>query len=123
VADVHNPGASSRQRLWALQQCNAEVYTIDKGLYPPVFKKLSVHLAKVLQQPKLLRNIHSLEQSIIQLCKEIKPDIVWFEWPREFNLSIFIQLQKLHRRPLLISFQDDNPWSFRYSDEWMWRNY
>ncbi len=130
VASLSNPSSSGIQRMWALQQCGAIVYKIDKDKYfskkiPafPFINKLISYAGKVLKSPKLFYNISNLPADIIKLSEQVKPDIVWFEWPQEIQISLLKQLKELQKAPYLISFQDDNPWGSRAKDKWMWKDY
>ncbi|MFN8358260.1 MAG: glycosyltransferase [Spirosomataceae bacterium] len=114
--------ASSTQRLWALKQCHAEVFAIDRDQYKSPFGRFAGHLARVLQQPRLLYDTAKIERDLLLTCKQISPDIIWIEWPREVSFSTLQQLQKLWPRPFIISFQDDNPWGDR-NDTWQWKEY
>ncbi|HYH13612.1 MAG TPA: glycosyltransferase [Flavisolibacter sp.] len=123
IAELDPPSASSRQRLWALQQCGVEVYTINKSHYRSNLGKVASHLAWLTKQPLLYYNHRLLQKAILELARQVNPGIIWFEWPRELNVSLLKKLKNLGSKPILISFQDDNPWGDRKLDKWMWKEY
>ncbi|ASU36711.1 CgeB family protein [Mucilaginibacter xinganensis] len=123
VANLKNPSASGRQRLWAMQQCNEEVYILDKSRFLPKLGRFAGHVAKVLKQPALMHNSTAVGKALIELCTDLKPDIIWIEWATDLKQDVLNQLHQLSPRPLLISFQDDNPWGDRHGDKWLWKNY
>jgi spore maturation protein CgeB len=123
VANLKSPSASGRQRLWALQQCGAEVFILDKSQFLPVLGRFSGPAAKILKQPVLLHNGRALGKALIELCTKTKPDIIWIEWATDLHTHVLNELKQLRPKPLLISFQDDNPWGERYGDKWIWKNY
>jgi len=123
VANLKNSSASGRQRLWAMQQCKQEVFVLDKSLYVPKLGRFSGPAAKILKQPALMHNRNALGKELIELCEKVKPDVVWIEWATDLQAAVLDQLHRLHPRPLLISFQDDNPWGNRTGDKWMWKDY
>ncbi|WP_259070310.1 CgeB family protein [Mucilaginibacter sp. X4EP1] len=123
VANLKNPSASGRQRLWALQQSNATIIAFDKGKYPSKLGRFSGPAAKIFKQSSLMRNDKLLGKDLIALGKQTNPDVIWIEWATELRPSVLNELRALTSHPLLISFQDDNPWGKRRGDRWMWRNY
>ena len=123
VANLKNPSASGRQRLWALQQCTAEVFILDKSQYLPKLGRFSGPAAKILKQPALMHNGKALGKALIEVCAKVKPDAVWIEWATDLHTSVLNKLRGLNPKPLLISFHDDNPWGERHGDRWMWKNY
>ncbi len=123
VADLTNQSASSLQRLWALKQFRVEVFTLNKDNYKYLFGNWAGYTAKTLKQPRLMYDCNQLEQELISLCERIRPEIVWLEWGREIQPNVLIKLKSMIPRPLLISFQDDNPWGERQEDKWMWKQY
>jgi spore maturation protein CgeB len=123
VANLKNSSASGRQRLWAMQQCNQEVFVLDKSLYLPKLGRFSGPAAKILKQPALMHNRNAIGEELIELCEKVKPDLVWIEWATDLRADILNQLRMIKPSPLLISFQDDNPWGHRKGDKWMWKDY
>ncbi|MDB5134432.1 MAG: hypothetical protein JWP37_1035 [Mucilaginibacter sp.] len=123
VANLKNPSASGRQRLWAMQQCNKEVFILDKSRFLPKLGRFSGHAAKILKQPALMHNSATLGKALVGLCTKVQPDVIWVEWATDLKADVLNQLYQLRRRPLLISFQDDNPWGDRHGDKWIWKNY
>jgi len=123
VADLKVPSASGRQRLWALQQCGAEVTVLDKQNYPSALGRWGGHVARLLSRPRLMKNSAKLERDLLALCEKVQPDILWYEWPKEIRPPVLKAIKKLPHAPLLISFQDDNPWGTRHGDRWMWNDY
>lgn len=123
VADLGCSSASGRQRLWAMQQCGVEVTVVNKGNYASPWGRWGGRLAKALQQPRMMWDGKRLGGDLLRVCSEVQPDLVWFEWPREINVRILGELKKLACHPLLVSFQDDNPWGDRHRDQWMWKDY
>jgi len=57
------------------------------------------------------------------LCKEHRPQLIWIEWPRTFRPGAIEALRKLADSPVIISFQDDNPFGDRQTDRWQWKAY
>jgi spore maturation protein CgeB len=123
VANLSNPSASGRQRLWALKQCNEEIFVLDKSQYKPRLGRFAGYAAKILKQPGLMHNSKALGKGLIELCTAVKPDLVWMEWATDLGAAILNHLHQLSPRPLIISFQDDNPWGERHGDKWMWKDY
>lgn len=123
VASLESVSASGRQRLWALEQCGAEVSYLDKESYKSPLGRLSGKVSKFLKQPSLSSNTHKLQQELMQLCKKVQPDIIWLEWAKEYTLGFIQQLKKEQANARLISFLDDNPWGDRMEDQWMWKDY
>ncbi|RKR82254.1 spore maturation protein CgeB [Mucilaginibacter gracilis] len=123
VADLKNPSTSGRQRLWALKQCGIDVSVITTEDYPSVFGKWAYYIARIFKRPRLMRNARLLEQAILDISKQVKPEIIWLEWPRQLSINLINELKKIEPRPFLISFQDDNPWGKRTNDLWLWREY
>lgn len=120
IGSLTNVSASGRQRLWALEQNNIAITIIDKDRYEkPKWVNRLIHLFKL---SVLLIN-KKLEKDILNCCEEISPDVIWVEWPREIRGNLLTSLKKIGSNPLLISFQDDNPWGNRKKDVWMWHNY
>jgi spore maturation protein CgeB len=115
VANLKNPSASGRQRLWAMQQGNEEIFVLDKSRYLPKLGRYGGHAAKIFKQPALMHNSTALGKGLIELCIKVKPDAIWIEWATDLQEGVLNQLHQLHPRPLLISFQDDN--------KWLWKNY
>jgi len=123
VANLKNPSASGRQRLWALQQSNATISVFDKSRYPSKLGRFSGPLAKILKQPSLMNDDKSSGKELVALAKQVNPDVIWIEWATNLRPKILNELRLLASHPLLISFQDDNPWGERHGDKWMWKNY
>lgn len=123
VANFPNASASGLQRKWALEQCGVEVLVFNTHKYASKFEKWTGHLAKILKYRRLTYNSSALEKDLIVFCNDAKPDIIWFEWARDVKPSAFKALMKIDPRPFFISFQDDNPWGDRKSDQWMWYDY
>jgi spore maturation protein CgeB len=123
VGDLACPSASGRQRLWALQQCGAQVEVFQKENYGKKFGRLRGILAKCFKNPAINGRRKALGTDLIKLVESFQPDLVWMEWPKEFEVSVFERLRGLPNAPYLLSFQDDNPWGDRVSDQWMWGNY
>lgn len=55
-------------------------------------------------------------------CIENQPDIIWLEWPKEFQPEVLKKIKEMCPNSILVSIQDDNPWG-RLSDQWMWKDY
>ncbi|GAA5118405.1 glycosyltransferase [Luteolibacter yonseiensis] len=123
VAHLGCAGASGRQRLWALRQCGVEVESLDKDAYRKNSGRLKNLLIKLSRNPSLSSRWRDLEHDLIELCKKTEPDLIWMEWPKEFESSLFRKLRELPKIPFLVSFQDDNPWGERSADQWMWKRY
>lgn len=123
VANLKNPSASGRQRLWALQQCNDDTFVFDKSNYPSKLGRFSGPVSKILKHPSFMRDDISLGKALLTLAKQINPDIIWIEWATDLRPEILNELRVLDSQPVLISFQDDNPWGERHGDRWMWKNY
>lgn len=120
IGSLSNVSASGRQRLWALKQNNIEVTFINKDSYKKNrWVNRLIHFTKI---STLLIN-KKLENDILKCCEATNPDVIWIEWPRELSPNLIALLKKSSSHPLLISFQDDNPWGNRKNDVWMWRNY
>lgn len=122
-ADLPGTSSSGHQRLWALEQCHAEVFVLNKQHYKPKLSRWSGHLAKIVRQPRLTLDSTKLEQDLIALCQQVNPDIIWLEWAKEFQPETLKKLKQIGSAPTLISFQDDNPWGDRRGDAWMWKEY
>jgi spore maturation protein CgeB len=120
VASLKNSSASGRQRLWAMQQCGVEVTVIDRNKYGK--GKIIGRLAKAFRVSRLLLNSH-LQDAIYECCQSVQPDLVWFEWAKELTPELLRNIKNIQSKPLLVSFQDDNPWGSRGNDVWMWNNY
>jgi len=123
VAHLSCPGASGRQRLWALRECGVKTEALDKDAYRIKSGRLKNLLIKISRNPAPTTRWRDLERDLIELCKKTQPDILWMEWPKEFESSLFSELRKLPKVPYMISFQDDNPWGDRVADQWMWKRY
>jgi hypothetical protein len=123
VASFPNLSASGLQRQWALEQCGVDVSVFNKHKYTSLLGRWAGYLAKILRRPRLMQNSALLEKELIAFCKEVKPDVIWFEWTKEIQPSVLHEIQNLDPKPFLISFQDDNPWGERKSDQWMWKDY
>lgn len=120
IGSLSNISASGRQRLWALEQNNIVIKTINKDSYKK--GKWVNRFIKLFGLTTLLIN-KKLENDVLECCEKIAPDIIWYEWPREISVGFLLKLKKTNSNPLLISFQDDNPWGKRNNDVWMWQNY
>lgn len=123
VAALNSISASGRQRLWALQQCGMDVTVINKDEFPSVFGKWAGRAAKLLKQPRLSSDTKLLESVLTKTALEIRPELIWMEWPKEFQPATLQYIKKQLPNSILISFQDDNPWGERTSDQWMWKDY
>lgn len=123
LGDLRNDGNSGAQRYWAMQQCGAKVYALDKQNYPSRVGRLSHHIARLTSEPGLLLDSSRLGSDLVKLCDSVKPDIVWLEWPRELGTDVLKKIKIMRPQPFLISFQDDNPWGKRHNDRWMWNRY
>lgn len=123
IASLGCPSSSGRQRLWALQRAGLTVKAVDKSRYRSSLGRTSSFLAKALKRPRLLLDSKTLEQDVLDQCRIWKPDIVWFEWPREVHHTLFAKLRNTNPKPFLISFVDDNPWGLRHADAWIWKEY
>lgn len=120
IAHLRNTSASGRQRLWALKECGLDVVEVDIDAYKKsrIFYKIIV----VLKSSFLLKNT-TLQKVITENVKNHSPDILWFEWPKEYGVSFFKKLKRIVPESIYISFQDDNPWGKRNYDYWSWTNY
>src|ERR1700755_2216361 len=96
VANLKNPSASGRQRLWALQQCNTEVTVLDKSQFSPKLGRFSGPAAKVLKQPALMHNGTALGKALVELCTKVKPDVVWIEWATDLHANVLNSLKQLN---------------------------
>ena len=123
VAALNSISASGRQRLWALQQCGMDVTVINKDEYPSVFGRWAGRAAKLLKQPRLSSDTKALQSILIKVALEITPELIWIEWPKEFQPATLQYVKKLLPGSKIISFQDDNPWGERSNDRWMWKDY
>lgn len=123
LGDLRSSSNSGSQRFWAMQQCGIDALSLDKQNYSSRFGKWSGPLARVTRQPDILIDSVRLGKDLVGLCEKIKPDILWLEWMREIGPDVLRRIKSIQPRPLLISFQDDNPWGDRHSDRWLWKNY
>lgn len=123
IANLGSPSASGLQRLWALERCGLKVKVVNKSEYKPKLGPWSSHVARVLKDPRLMYDVRKLESRIKNLAKSLNPQLIWFEWPREFSATFIEELRKTAPSAKFVSFQDDNPWGSRYADIWMWKNY
>ncbi len=120
IASLNNPSASGLQRLWAMRACGLDVLVINKDDWAS--NKIKSIITNKFKLASLLCN-KKFATHILELVKTTSPDIVWFEWCKELPKATFYALKGLPKKPLLVSFTDDNPWGKRTSDVWMWRNY
>lgn len=123
LGDIADAGSSGLQRAWALEQCGAEVTMLDKQKFSRGFGPWPWRIGRLLSAPSLTLKSSALEKELLTLANEIKPDIIWLEWAREISPEVIASLRTIQPRPTLISFQDDNPWGDRHSDQWIWKNY
>lgn len=123
VADLSNTSASGIQRLWAMEECGIEVFVFNKEKYKSILGNWAGYIARSLKEPRLLRDCNQLEQELINLCERVHPEIVWIEWAKEIRPKVLLRIKSIISRPLLISFQDDNPWGDRQKDKWIWKQY
>ena len=123
VAALNSISASGRQRLWAMQQCGLHVSVINKDDYSSAWGPWGGRFAKLFKTPRLSCNTESLNNALLKLCEDKQPELIWLEWPKEFRPATLQYLKSKLPGSLLISFQDDNPWGQRTSDQWMWKDY
>ena len=123
VGSLKSQSASSAQRLWALQQCNEEVFVIDRSKHAPKLGRYAGYAAKILKHPGLMYNVTAIGKHLIELCESVKPDLVWIEWATDLEPEVLMRIKNLDPRPLLVSLQDDNPWGERHGDAWIWKKY
>lgn len=123
IANLSSSSASGRQRLWALEACGVEVIAINLDEYNSSYSRLWGILGKLLRRALSSKNNKLLEADIVEIVMRDVPDLIWFEWPKDFNETFIKKLRGLSPSSLFISMQDDNPWGDRKSDLWMWKNY
>lgn len=123
IANLSSEMASGRQRLWALEQCGFEVFTINFDDYSSKFGKLGEITARIMKQPNGYKDISKLEDDIENLSSRIQPSLIWFEWPKFFKGTFLKKLRTLFPKAYFVCFQDDNPWGERNGDFWRWKNY
>ncbi len=123
VADLDCESASGHQRLWALRKISTSVKVFNKQGISSRRERWNGRLAKLFRQPNFLNRYRKLGCALTSACVEFQPDIVWIEWPREFAPSTIENLRNLLPETTFVSFQDDNPWGHRLTDQWIWKNY
>lgn len=123
AANLGDISASGRQRLWAIEKEATIVRTISKDEYKPRFPRTRNRIAKLLRQPLWLIDYRRLANVLVSECKQLQPDIVWMEWPRDISAGTIHRIREVCPSATLISFQDDNPWGDRVSDKWLWKTY
>src|SRR4051794_22663199 len=96
LVDLRHASASGAQRLWALRQCDIEVFSLDKRRYVPRLERWAGYTAKVLRQPQLTLYAARLERDLLALCRQVRPDIIWLEWAQEISPAVLRQLRQLN---------------------------
>ena len=123
MADLADPSASGRQRLWAIEQEADTVRAISKQDFTPRFPRVSHRVAKLMDRPLWLKDHRRLAWTLLHECDALQPDVIWIEWPREITCDSIVQIRRTCPTAMLVSFQDDNPWGHRKADRWQWRSY
>jgi len=123
VASLKSVSASGHQRLWAMRMCGLDVYLLNKDTYGTTLGRFAGRFAKLFKKPSWASDTKKLQHDVLQVCIQNQPDIVWLEWPKEFQPNILKKIKEQCPKAILVSMQDDNPWGDRINDKWMWKDY
>lgn len=114
---------SSNQRLWALKEhfgkvvvCNTDQFAKQRT----IFSKVYGHFSKT---PCAMHRHRELQREISKVVSAVQPGVIWMEWPRMLEIGFVNSLRSGSYSPVIISFQDDNPFGDRHATHWMWSNY
>lgn len=123
---IENMSQTGSQRLRALQQIGYEATGVSIFEAQRESRGLA-YIRRFVSQPiyeRLLEpNARRASKIILDSADQLKPDIIWLEWPRMIPPSTLIELRKRHPNVIIASYQDDNPFGVRRFAKYSWQRF
>ncbi len=120
TGDLADVSMSSYQRCDALRRLGHAVQSFDYGAFRPP-ETMAFRVRRRIFGPQTARAQDALlNRSLLALRDQVKPDIVWMEWPRTFHRETLEQLRAAWPHAIFACFQDDNPFGDREEERAGW---
>ena len=85
------------------------------------------YIRRFVSQPMYERllepNARAVSKIILDGADQVKPDIIWLEWPRMVPASTLVELRKRFPNVIIASYQDDNPFGVRRFAKYGWQRF